>query len=276
VREGKIFQIKFSITANNAYSKTKFSSQLQSKLQIFPIKMSKFSRNSNRTFKVNPNATFTKFSPNQTYDEPNATFKADPNRTFAVSLNRTYDAVPNVTFDAAMGPAASYQTHLSYEEKFFLNQLEILCTDIRSFITAMYKFFCDNYQFDCHGVRKLVAEIDTTAQTIINEIVVRQLEIEEVMEATREESGRYEDSIFQPSSLPYEDHNQQSGQSFKNQERTYHNISNQPRNRLSVNQRHAKSLIEGLRNVEQTERNLRRFKNMSNLQHLFGLADDNE
>ncbi|KAG5676999.1 hypothetical protein PVAND_006790 [Polypedilum vanderplanki] len=249
-----------------------------------------YNANRNATYKGNGNATYNVASnltfdatPNQTFNvKNNATFNVNPNKTH--NINRTFNVKANGTLDVkqpfnedAYGPQADFSPEYNSEEKLFLNQLEILCNEMRLFIMSLYKFFCEHFQSDCHGVRKLIAEIDLTAQTIINQIFVRQLAIENMREATIDESLYDDDSynVYQPTLSSYEDSQVSNNQSFE----VNQNALNETQNRLkkiSFNHKHAKSLIEGLKNVEQTEQNLRRFRNMNNLQGTFEIDDYNQ
>jgi hypothetical protein len=205
-----------------------------------------------------------------------------PNRTRNVGPNKTFNRSRSVSVHPAVGPSTDFPPVQSNDERVFYATLEILCTDIRSFITSMYMFFCNNYRHDCRGVRNVLAEVDTTTQTIINDILVRQIEIDDQREATNlttmnssydedfeDLSNSFHNSTFDESSAMFQENEQRRSQS----------LFNATKNRLStlnINKRHVNSLVEGIRNVEQTERNLQKFRNMEDLRDIFGTEDDEE
>ncbi|KAL7046750.1 hypothetical protein ACKWTF_002700 [Chironomus riparius] len=223
-------------------------------------------RTSNRTFRTsaNPMQTFNIENKNQTFDMParaQQTYNVSSSRmqNFShgaqSSLNRTYDK------ENPIGPQPAH-LQFSSEEKKLLNRIEIICMEIRSFIMSIYKFFCNNQDCNWGAIYTLIGEIDFTTQSMINEIFMQQLRIDDEREATRFSSDQ-SSSNFIPSTFET-----QSSNEYGRENRSILDNIRQRLDHLNVSARSTDSLIEGLLNIEQTENNLRRFRNYENLNYL--------
>jgi hypothetical protein len=192
--------------------------------------------------------TFNIENRNQTFDMP-----APAQQTYNVSSSRMQNSQSSQKSNS-IGPQPA---HLQYsaEDKKLLNRIEIICTEMRSFIMSIYKFFCNNQDCNWGAVYTLIGEIDLTTQSMINEIFMQQLRIDDAREATRYSSDQ-SSSNFIPTTFDTQSSNEKKS------------ILDNIRRRLdylNVSARSADSLVEGLANIDRTENNLRRFRNYENL-----------
>lgn len=227
-------------------------------------------RNLNRTFNTRtPSRTFrTSVNPMQTFNIDNQTFDmpAPVQQTFDVSSSRMQNSSLgtqsslNRTFDKenSIGPQPAL-VQFSSEEKKLLYRIEMICAEIRCFIMSMFKFFCKNQECNWEAVYTLIGEIDLTTQSLINEIFMQQLRIDDEREATQYSSDQ-SSSNFVPSTF-----DTQSSSEYGRENRSILNNIRRRLDHLNVSERSADSLVEGLLNIEQTENNLRRFRNCENL-----------
>lgn len=223
-------------------------------------------RNPSRTFRtsVNPMQTFNIENRNQTFDMP-----APAQQTYNVSSSRMQNFSPETQFspnrtfnkENSIGPQPAH-LQFSSEDKKLLNRIEVICTEMRSFIMSIYKFFCNNQDCNWGAVYTIIGEIDFTTQSMINEIFMQQLRIDDEREATRY-SFDQSSSNFVPSTFDTQSSNENKSILDNIRRRLDH---------LNVSPRSADSLVEGLINIDRTENNLRRFRNYENL----NLISDNQ
>lgn len=167
------------------------------------------------------------------------------------------------------GPAAMNLIEHSDEDKLFYSEMEILLTDIRSFIMGMYHFFSSNYDSNWTGVRNLIGEVDNTAQTILNELTTQQIRIDDEREATETFSGDYDGHSYSGGFSTYSVLSQ--SEYDVNQD-----ILDQTRsrlNKLNINSSYSDSVMEGMMNIKQTRDNLQRYKEISSTEDVFALDE---
>ena len=124
---------------------------------------------------------------------------------------------------------------------------------------SIYKFFCNNQECNWGAVYTLIGEIDLTTQSMINEIFMQQLRIDDEREATRYSSDQ-SSSNFIPSTF-----DTQSSSEYGRENKSILDNIRRRLDHLNVSARSADSLVEGLLNIDRTENNLRRFRNYENL-----------
>lgn len=167
----------------------------------------------------------------------------------------TFDvALPN--FDEAGNQFGPHQPLVPYtaDQITLLTRIEVVCTEIRSFIMSVYKFFCNNHNCNWNSVYKLLGEIDLVTQSMLNEIFLQQMRVDDIRECSIR-SSYAGPSIRLPSQL---------SESSESSESIIDDLQRRA-DLMNINSHSTGSLVEGLRNIEQAETNLRRFRNMSNL-----------
>jgi hypothetical protein len=194
-----------------------------------------------------------------------------------------------------IGPSRKYYEEQSVQRLYFKEKQEAICNEIRIYVISLYKFFCqfiDGCDWDM--VQKFLSQIDAELQSAINSVYTLQLkQFDENGEMDLEETySVYEDGYDDgfESEYPFDDYTpteledvQENPYLFETPGAYNRMMKGQVKNRntrsmvdalqkrfssLNISLKAANTLIEGLRNVHQTETNLRRFANFDTLDNI--------